>query len=303
MPDIVAVGEPMIEFNEAPDGRYVQGFGGDTSNVIIAAARLGASTRYLTLLGKDRFGDDLMALWQRDGVDTSFIKRHASAPTAVYFVNHTDAGHAFTYLRAGSAASCMSYTDFPETAFSGAKYLHVSAVSQAISYSARDAVGQAVEFAARAGAVLSYDTNLRLRLWPLEEARAAIHATAHRAHLLKTSIEDAQILLGLADAEAVVAHYLDLGAEIVVVTLGADGALVATPERRERIAPHKVAFVDATGAGDAFAGALLASLSRGLDPFAAARFANAAAAIATTGYGAVAPLPTREQVEQLLRGL
>jgi 2-dehydro-3-deoxygluconokinase len=300
-PDIVALGEAMIEFNEQPDGRYVQGFGGDTSNAIIAAARLGASTRYLTLLGQDRFGDQLMDLWTREKVDTTFIGRHASAPTAVYFVNHGPKGHEFTYLRRGSAASRMSFTDFPPAAFAGAKFLHVSAVSQAISYSARDAVGQAVEFASQTGAMLCYDTNLRLRLWRLEEARDAIHATAHRAQVLKTSIEDATTLLGLVDPEAVASHYLDLGAAIAVVTLGPDGALVATPERRERIAPHKVKFVDATGAGDAFAGALLASLLRGFDPFAATRFANVAAAIATTGYGAVAPLPTREQVEQLLR--
>ncbi len=299
-PHIVSLGEPMIEFNEQPDGRYLQGFGGDTSNAIIAAARLGANTRYLTLLGQDRFGDAFMDLWQREGVDTSFVRRHATAPTAVYFVNHGPNGHEFTYLRRGSAASCMTFTDFPAAAFAGAKFLHVSAVSQAISYTARDTVGQAVEFASQARAKLSYDTNLRLRLWPLEEARAAIHATAHRAHVLKTSIDDAQILLGIANPEAVAGHYLGLGAEIVVVTLGADGALIATPERRERIAPHKVQSVDATGAGDAFAGALLASLARGLDPFQAGRFANAAAALATTGYGAVAPLPNQAAVETIL---
>ncbi len=300
MPDIVALGEPMVEFNQEPDGRYREGFGGDTSNAIIAAARLGASTRYLTLLGQDRFGDAFMDLWRREGVDASFVRRHASAPTAVYFVNHGPDGHTFTYLRRSSAAGHMSFTDFPAAAFSGAKYLHVSAISQAISYSARDAVGQAVEHAQRAGAVLSYDTNLRLRLWPIEEARAAIHATAHRAQVLKTSIDDAQTLLGDLSPEAVADHYLTLGAEIVVVTLGSEGALVATPATRKRVAPHKVPSVDATGAGDAFAGALLASLARGLDAFEAARFANAAAALATTGYGAVAPLPSREAVEALL---
>lgn len=300
MPDIVALGEPMVEFNQEPDGRYREGFGGDTSNAIIAAARLGASTRYLTLLGEDRFGDAFMDLWRREEVNTLFVRRHVSAPTAVYFVNHGPAGHSFTYLRRGSAASLMSFTDFPSVAFSGAKYLHVSAVSQAISYSARDAVGQAVEWAQQAGARLSYDTNLRLRLWPIEEARVAIHATAHRAHILKTSIDDAQTLLGPLSPDTVADHYLSLGAEIVVVTLGADGALAATPSARERITPHMLDCVDATGAGDAFAGALLVSLTRGLDPFEAARFANAAAALATTGYGAVAPLPTRAAVEALM---
>ena len=178
MPDIPALGEPVIEFNEEPDGRYLQGFGGDTSNAAIAAARLGASVRYLTMLGADRFGDAFMALWQREGVDASLVGRRATAPTAVYFVNHTEAGHTFTYLRACSAASCMTPSDYPDTAFSGGRFLHVSAVSQAISVSARETVAHGVNVAKRGGASLSYDTNLRLRLWALEAARPVIEATA-----------------------------------------------------------------------------------------------------------------------------
>ena len=300
MPDIVALGEPMIEFNEEPDGRYLQGFGGDTSNAAIAAARLGGSTRYLTLLGQDRFGDALMALWRHEAVDTSFIGRHPTAPTAVYFVNHSAAGHSFTYLRAGSAASCMTPTDVPEAAIRDARFLHVSAVSQAISQSARETVGHSIDAAGRQGCLLSYDTNLRLRLWPLEVARPAIEATAKRAHILKTSIDDAQTLTGLSAADAVADLYLGYGAKIVVVTLGSGGALVATAEDRKRLGAHKVECVDATGAGDAFAGALLAFLVHGLGPFEAAHLANAAAALATTGYGAVAPLPDRASVERLL---
>ncbi len=300
MPDIIALGEPMIEFNEEPDGRYLQGFGGDTSNAAIAAARLGAGVRYVTQLGQDRFGDAFVALWQREGVETAFVGRKDTGPTAVYFVNHSAAGHAFTYFRAHSAASAMAPSSFPDAAFTGAKYLHVSAVSQGISISARETVAHAITIAHQSGAQLSYDTNLRLRLWSLEDAKLVIEATARKAQILKTSIDDARTLTTLQSADDVADHYLGLGAGIVVVTLGAEGALVATPQQRQQIAPHKVASVDATGAGDAFAGALLASFAHGLDPFAAARFANAAAALATTGYGAVAPLPTRPDVERLL---
>ena len=298
--DVIALGEPMIEFNEEPDGRYRQGFGGDTSNAAIAAARLGARTGYVTMIGQDRFGEALMQLWQREGVDTGCVGRHATAPTAVYFVNHSANGHAFTYLRAGSAASCMTPSDFPEAAFQDTQFLHISAVSQAISPKASETVAKALG-AARAKSVrVCYDTNLRLRLWTLEAARLLIAKTAVEASILKTSIEDARLLTGLTAPDFVAEHYLALGAALVVVTLGADGVLVATPERRQTLGAHKVAAVDATGAGDAFAGALLAELALGRDPFAAARFANAAAALATTGYGAVAPLPRRADVETLL---
>src|SRR5205809_5692571 len=107
--DVAALGEAMLEFNQTHPGepQYLQGFGGDTSNAVIAAARAGARTTYLTRLGADMFGDELMALWEREGVDTSGVERDAQAPTGIYFVKHGAAGHQFHYLRAGSAASRM----------------------------------------------------------------------------------------------------------------------------------------------------------------------------------------------------
>jgi 2-dehydro-3-deoxygluconokinase len=91
-----------------------------------------------------------------------------------------------------------------------------------------------------------------------------------------------------------------LGAPQVVLKLGADGALVSDGKRRERIAGHAVTVADATGAGDCFCGNLLARLAGGDSIFDAARYANAAAALAVQGFGAVAPLPRPEQVRALL---
>jgi 2-dehydro-3-deoxygluconokinase len=94
---------------------------------------------------------------------------------------------------------------------------------------------------------------------------------------------------------------LALGPATVIVKRGGKGALVATRARREHIAGHKVNAVDATGAGDTFAGTFLARRLAGDDAFAAARYANAAAALTTEGYGAVAPIPRPEAVMNLLR--
>jgi 2-dehydro-3-deoxygluconokinase len=109
--------------------------------------------------------------------------------------------------------------------------------------------------------------------------------------------DDGQALTGRRDAEAIVDFYLRLGTPVVVLKLGKEGAIVATPRRRERIVGHAVKAVDATGAGDCFDGAFLTEYVRRGDPFAAARFANVAAALSTLGYGAVAPLPRRAEVE------
>ena len=108
--DLVTLGEAMIEFNQTTSGerQFLQGFGGDTSNAAIAAARAGAKSAYLTRLGADTFGDELMALWQAEGVDTQAVVRDTKHPTAVYFVTHGKTGHQFSYLRKDSAASHMA---------------------------------------------------------------------------------------------------------------------------------------------------------------------------------------------------
>jgi 2-dehydro-3-deoxygluconokinase len=300
--EVLAVGEPMVEFNQAQPGepRYLQGFGGDSSNMIIAAARSGARTAYVTRLGDDEFGREFLELWRREGVDASGVGIDPQAPTAVYFVTHGPHGHVFSYLRAGSAASRMGPADLPLEAIRNARFVHASGISMAISASAHDAVLEAFAAARSAGAKVAFDSNLRLKLWPLARAREAIGAAAGLADCFFPSIEDARALSGLEAADAIVDWAHGLGAKTVFLKLGPEGVTVSDGTTRERIAGHKVNAVDATGAGDCFCGATLARLCAGDSVFEAARYANAAAALATTGFGAVAPLPRPEAVRALL---
>jgi 2-dehydro-3-deoxygluconokinase len=298
MSDLLAIGEALVELNQANDGApFVQGFGGDTSNAMIAAARLGADAAYFTAVGADRFGQALTELWLSEGVDASRIAVNGGAHTGLYFVTHGPDGHEFSYMRAGSAASRISESDLPDGRIRAAKILHVSGISQAISSSAADAVFAAIDVAHDAKRLVSYDPNLRLKLWPLRRARAIIHEAMRSCDIALPGLDDGQALTGRSDADAIVDFYLRLGATVVVLKIGKKGAVVATHKRRERLAGHAVAAVDATGAGDCFDGAFLTEYVQRGDPFAAARFANVAAALSTQGYGAVAPLPRRADVE------
>lgn len=301
-PEIICLGEPMLEFNQQPDGLYLAGHGGDTSNCAIAAARQGASVGYVTRIGDDAFGESFLKLWAAEGVDASRVEKDPDAHTAIYFVTHGEAGHQFSYFRKGSAASRMSPETLPRDYIRGARILHVSGISQAISDSAADAVLGAIETARDAGVLVSYDTNYRTQLWPLERARVAIHAAIARCQIVLPGLDDAEQLIGRSEPDAIADFYLGLGAEIVALTLGAKGTLVATPHERREIAGRKVTAVDATGAGDTFDGSFLAELAAGRDPFEAASYANAAAALSTQGYGAVAPMPRRPEVEAFLAG-
>ncbi|MEN5081381.1 sugar kinase [Bosea sp. TWI1241] len=299
MTDIVCIGEPLGEFNatRGEAGEYRFGHGGDTSNCAIAAARQGAKVAYIGALGADEAGRSFRELWRSEGVDDSHVGTHPSAPTGLYFVSHGPQGHVFSYLRAGSAASLYGPADLPKELIRSAKVIQASGISQAISASAADAVFEAFDIARQAGVVTAYDTNLRLKLWPLTRARAVIHAACEMADIILPGLDDARLLTGLTEPEAIADFYLGFGARVVALTLGDAGSLVATPERRQRYVPIKVAAIDATGAGDCYDGAFLAEYIRTGDAFAAAAYANVAAALSTQGYSAVAPLPRRADVE------
>lgn len=293
-PALVSIGEPLIEFNRPKEGdgrTWLQGFGGDSQNVAIAALRQGASAGYITSLGQDWMGDAFLEMWRSEGLDASRVHRHPTAPTGVSFVTHGPNGHKFDYLRKNSAASLMTPETLAADYIAGARYFHLSAIGQAISDSARRTCDAAVSAARAAGVKVSYDTNLRLRLWELDVARATIDATAAHCDVLLPSLDDSQQLTGRREPDAIADYYLELGAPIVALKMAADGCLIATPTHRFRVAGHRVHAIDATGAGDTFDGSFLARLLAGDDLAAAARYANVAAALSTTGYGAVTPIP------------
>ena len=307
--DLVCLGEAMVEFNQSRDDAtsWRSGFGGDTSNCAIAAARIGARCGYITQLGDDVFGQQLLSLWRDERVDTSGVRVVPGGDTGVYFVAHGPQGHAFTYRRAGSAASRMAPGD-PDFApclqpVDRARMLHVSGISQAISDSARATVFAAIERARQHGVRVSYDLNFRPRLWRVETARPVVERTVAACDIFLPSVDEVALLAGTRTPEQVLAWAHGLGAPTVLLKLGAEGCWVSQRGGAlTKLPPHRVSPVDATGAGDCFAGCLLARLAAGDDLVDAARAANVAAALSTLGVGAVAPLPTWPQVQAAMAG-
>jgi 2-dehydro-3-deoxygluconokinase len=307
--DVIALGEAMLEFNQTdPQLRqYTQGFGGDTSNAIIAAARAGARTAYLTRVGNDWLGQELIDLWRTEGVDTRWVDIDPTHATGAYFVSHGPQGHTFSYLRQGSAASAMTPAWLPLSPIADAKILHVSGISLAISASATDTVLAAMRHARAHGTLVALDANLRLKLWPLEQARRVLLEAMSLCDLFLPSREDVEALMEPSTTPPSPADILRWchahGAEQVVLKLGGEGCVVSAPEQdiqHQAIAARQVPVVDATGAGDCFSGNLLAHLAAGDDLMSAARYANAAASLAVQGFGAVAPLPQATAVQSIL---
>ncbi len=303
--DVVALGEAMVEFNQTTPGQpqYLQGFGGDTSNVVIAAARAGARAAYLTRVGGDSFGRSLLQLWAQEGVNTTGVTTASASHTGIYFVTHGSLSHEFSYRRADSAASRMTpqwLGSAPADVIRDARFLHLSGISLAISAGACDTGFEAMALAREASTLVSLDANLRLKLWPLARAQACIKQAVALCDLFLPSLEDMVALAGLRDPDSIVDWGHAHGAATVVLKMGPEGALVSDGQQREHHVARRVTVRDATGAGDCFCGNLLARLAKDDDVFRAAYYANAAAALAIQGFGAVAPMPRSNSVFAIL---
>lgn len=303
-PDILTLGEPMVEFNQTGEGGgrlFLQGYGGDTSNFAVAAARQGARVGCLGALGDDLHGAMLRELWAQEGIDARGVRSDAGAYTAVYVVTHSQEGHAFHFFRAGSAASRITPEDLDVGRIARARVLHLSGISLALSESARRTCGLAIDTAREHGVRVSFDTNLRLKLWPRDVARVEIEQAIARCDLCLPSLDDITALTGMEDPDAVVDYCHGLGAPVVALKLGHRGALISDGHARWPIAPWPCQPVDATGAGDTFAGALVHRWLCG-DPWPeAGRYAAAAAALSTQGYGAVEPIPRADAVRAFMQ--
>ncbi|MTI16028.1 sugar kinase [Rhodobacteraceae bacterium RKSG542] len=302
--EIISFGEPLFEFSQVKTpvagADYLSGFGGDTSNFACAAARQGAKVAVLAHLGSDVFGDKFVELWKSENVITDLVERHPVAPTGIYFISHDERGHHFTFARKGSAASLITPVQMPAEAIKAAKLFHASAITCAISDTSCDSVFKGIEIAKEGNTLTSFDTNLRLKLWGLDRARGVIHEVARHVDFIMPSVDEAEVLTGISDPDAICDFYLGLGAKTVILKLGKEGAMYATGEGRERIAGNPVEAVDATGAGDCFSGSFFANIVAGKSLAESLKYANAAAALTVQGYGAVAPIPYRKDVEAFM---
>lgn len=146
--------------------------------------------------------------------------------------------------------------------------------------------------------LVSYDPNHRPALWPPPRARAIVMRSADLADIVLPNLDEGRLLTGVHQPADVLAEFAARGPAIVALKMGADGVLLGAEGRTTHVPAHRVVPTDATGAGDTFDGAFAARLLDGDSPLEAARYAVIAAALTTTGHGAVGPIPTADAVRQ-----
>ncbi|GHJ44405.1 2-keto-3-deoxygluconate kinase [Catellatospora sp. TT07R-123] len=299
--DVVVVGEPLLEFAAAEPltdaVTFTLGFSGDALNAAVAAAAAGARTALLTRLGTDELSDRLVAFLAARGVDTSLVRR-VGGQTGGYVLGADPAGvRGFAYLRAGSAATTLEPSDLDPDVLSSAKALLFSGITAGLSPSCADTVRAAARLVRGSGGHVVYDPNYRPRLTTAERAAALFAELAPDLTVaLPSAPADTAALFGCTDAVEAAARVHRLGVPYAVVTRGADGLRVSDRGAGLDlpVVPAPV-LVDATGAGDCFAGTLTARLALGDTLLDASRLASAAASLALGGRGGTGLIPTLTQ--------
>jgi len=278
--------------------RFAKTVAGAEANVAVGLARLGHRVSYLTKLGDDEFGRYVHHFLRGEGVETSQVTFHQTAPTGVFFKQRQPTGDPqILYYRSHSAASTLSPADIPEEFIASAHYLHLTGITPALSASAREATFTAARIAREQGTTVVLDPNIRRKLWSTEEARETLQSLAKLADIVLPGIDEGHLLTGSDAAEEMAAEFLNMGARLVVVKLGQDGAYYRTNDTSGTVPAHPVpTVVDPVGAGDAFAAGLLAGLLREQSLPDAVALATRVAARVIEWVGDVEGLPTWQDI-------
>jgi len=301
--EIYSFGEPLAGFYAKDQRRLSQigdfhmTWGGDTSNVVVASARLGRSSGYITRIGNDSFGRGLMELWESNGVDTTNVIIDEESPTGMYFVSFNGERHEFDYRRKDAAARKFGPADAEKISLEGVKIFHLSGISQAISRECLEASFVLIKRARALGAKISYDLNYRGKLWSSELARAVYLKTiTDFADIVSFNEEEMEILSLQGSPVEAVMEVMNMGPGIVAFRRGSQGAILGTNEGIFEGKAKKVKVADTVGAGDAFTASLLCCNLENTGTQETLEFALRATALTCTATGSTEGQPTRKQV-------
>lgn len=315
--DVTALGELLIDFTE--NGNSEQGNplmeanpGGAPCNMLAMIQKLGGTTAFIGKVGKDMFGRQLKTAVEAVGIDTRNLMEDEEVHTTLAFV-HTfpDGDRDFSFYRNPGADMMLTKEEIQEDLIRNSKVFHFGTLSSTHE-GVRKATRYAIDVAKEAGCLVSFDPNLRPPLWKtLEDARKEIEYGLSKTDILKISDNEVEFLCGTSDydegAKMLIEKY---NIPFVCVTLGKDGSRAYYKGMRVEV-PGFVQknTIETTGAGDTFCGCMLHYIMQhGLEDLTEENlrelltFANAAASVITTRKGALAVMPSKEEVERMLRG-
>jgi 2-dehydro-3-deoxygluconokinase len=305
--DVITAGETMVLGVPPRPGRLRHAgslelkIGGAESNLAIALSRLGLSAGWAGYLGDDEPGQLVLDRIRAEGVDTSQVRRIERLPTGLYLREQIGTDVRVYYYRQGSAATTMQRDAFEPGYLGGAKFVHLTGITPALSDGCRAFVLWAAREAGASGARVSFDVNYRSKLWGTKEAREFAEEILPDVYLLLAGDEEARALWD-RDDEALVRELASLGPEEVVLKTGSAGSLALVDGEILEHPAFTVSEVDPVGAGDAFAAGYLAGHLWGLPAEERLRVANAMGALSVATLGDYEGLPDKDELRAFLQG-
>ncbi len=314
--DVVALGELLIDFTEngrSPQGNpfYEANPGGAPCNVLSMLTKLGRKTAFIGKVGNDIFGNFLKDVLEEVGIDTLNLMMDDEVRTTLAFVKtFPDGDRDFSFYRNPGADMMITEADVDKELLWNTKIFHFGTLSMTHE-GARNATKKAIAAAKGAGAVISFDPNLREPLWKsLEEAKEQVAYGLSQCDFLKISDNELQWFTGEKDFDAGIRKLrIQYDIPLIVLSMGKEGSRAYYKNLRVESAPFlQETTIETTGAGDTFGGCCLHYILKcGLHDFDKAKlkemltFANAAASIITTRKGALRVMPSKDDVEALVR--
>lgn len=313
--DVVALGELLIDFTE--NGESNQGNplfeanpGGAPCNVLAMLATLGHKTAFIGKVGKDFFGEQLKRAITEVGIDAKFLCMDEEVHTTLAMI-HTDfdGDRDFSFYRNPGADMMLREDEIPEGLLKNTKLFHFGTLSMTHE-GVRAATKKALVLAKEAGALISFDPNLRPPLWrSLEDVKQQVLSGLKYCDILKISDNEIQWLTGKKDyTEGVLWIKERFDISLILVSMGREGSRAYYQEKMVEVKPFiQKNTIETTGAGDTFCGCVLHYIcDHGLDHLSEENlsemltFANAAAALITTKKGALRVMPSVEEICSLV---
>src|SRR6056297_552555 len=296
--DIISFGELLVdlitekkEVRLSEAEKFSRYFGGSAANVAVNSQRLGAKTRMLTRIGNDDFGDFLLDVLKRENIKTEGIQIDESKRTPLVFVNKTSGTPAWLAYR--DADKYIEFNDKVQELVNKTKiiYLTTFILSQKPS---RDTALKVLDVIKEdKNTLLAFDPCYRPILWPKEdEGSKLVKSIIAASDFIKPSLDDAKYLFGPDTPENYLEKYLQVGANIVILTMGKDGALVSDGKEKYRLKVYSKKVVDVTGAGDSFWSGFMIGILDGL---------SIREAFKIRGIGALSQVPEKDYLLKFIK--
>ena len=320
MKKVISIGEALIDFIPNQKGcelKDVIGFervaGGAPANVSAVVAKLGGKSNFISKLGRDAFGDHIIEVLKEANVNTDYVLRTDKANTGLAFVSLKEDGNRdFSFYRNPSADMLLEENEVKKEWFKDCHSLHFCSVDL-IECPMKYAHKKAIEFALENKSIISFDPNVRLPLWDSEEScRDAILEFLHLAHIVKISDEELEFITGYDNMDKAKEVLFKGNVKLVLFTKGKDGAEAYTKDKIVKIPGSVVDVVDTTGAGDSYIGSFLYQVAQTVNTLEELvqldevkvteimTFSAVTAALTVSKKGAIAALPTKEAVIEMM---